>query len=199
MKRAAAIARIVLFVAVIAMIAVLARLAYAQGTVTANQGPPSSSAYRGWKVQGTDQAGQAPSGMPTLTAGSDGSAVRTLRTDTLGRVQIDPSSLGSATAPLVVTNRPGYLKTGAPTATVAVSTVSAAATGLSASSCYRVACSVPLFYRSGTATPTALTTDNPFYGPAVEKVCVPSTDTALAFVTASGTGSCGLTLLSNTP
>lgn len=292
--------------------------AAAQGTtVTANQGAPSSAVYRGWKTQGNDQAGQAPSGMPVLGAGSDGSAVRTIktdasgnqtvvgptaagaapatspvltagsdgslirttrtdingnptvvgptgsglapttnpiltagsdgsvitmfRTDTSGRpmvvgpaaagatvagnpvlmggsdsanvqairtttggvLLVDPqvsgSTAGTATNPLVVTNRPGYVKTGAPSATVAISTVSAAATGLTASACYRVACNTPCFYRSGAATPTALTSDNPIFGPAVEKICIPSTDTALAFVTASGTGSCGLALLSNTP
>lgn len=266
---------------IIAALATLlaASSAAAQGTVTANQGAPSSPVYRGWKTQGTDQPGQAPSGMPVLGAGTDGAAVRTIRTDTTGNqtvvgptadgaapttspvltagsdgaalhtvltdtsgrqmavgaaaagaavtgnpvlmggsdatnvqavrtttagvLLVDPqvsgSTAGTATNPLVVTNRPGYVKTGAPTATVAVSTTSAAATGLAASSCYRVACNTPCFYRSGSGTPTALTTDNPFYGPAVEKVCIPSTDTALAFVTASGTGSCGLALLSNTP
>lgn len=217
------------------------QLAQAQTTVTANQGAPNSSAYRGWKTQGTDAAGQAPSGMPVLqagtdgaavrtvrtdangnqqvvgptaagsaaatapvlTAGSDGTNVRTLRTNASGQIQIDPwvngSTAGTSTNPLVVTNRPGYTRTGAPTATVALSTISAAATSLTASSCYRVACNTPCFYRSGSGTPTALTTDNPFYGPAVEKICIPSTDTALAFVTSSGTGSCGLTLLATTP
>lgn len=204
MPRLSVTRSLIILAIVLGTIAVLTRLAYAQSTaVTATQGPPSSASYRGWKVQGTDTAGQAPSGKPVLIGGSDGAAVTTVRTNATGQLQIDPqvngTTAGTTTNPLVVTNRPGYVKTGAPSSTVAISTVSNAAIGLTTSSCYRVACNVPCFYRSGAATPTALTTDNPFFGPAVEKVCIPSTDSAIAFVTASGAGSCGITLLSNTP
>lgn len=89
----------------------------------------------------------------------------------------------------------GTVVAGAPTWTVSASTVSAAATGLTVGTCYRVACNAPVFWRTGTATPTALTTDLPLYGPAVEKVCLTSTSTAIAFVTASGTGTCVGTLV----
>lgn len=93
----------------------------------------------------------------------------------------------------------GYVKTGAPSFSVSTSTVSAAATALTAGACYQVGCSTTTYFRTGTGTPTALTTDNPFFGPAIYRLCIPSTDTAVAFVTAAGTGTCVGTLSSNTP
>jgi hypothetical protein len=89
----------------------------------------------------------------------------------------------------------GKIKSGAPTATVTTSAVSAAAIAITTGGCFRVACTATTFYRTGTATPTALTTDNPIFGPGVEKVCLQATDTALAFVQASGTGTCTVSLL----
>lgn len=90
-------------------------------------------------------------------------------------------------------------KTGAPSFSLSVSAVSANVTGLTASACYRLACSGPVFWRTGTGTPTALTTDNPLYGPAVEALCLPSTDTVFAAITAAGTATCTGTLLARTP
>jgi hypothetical protein len=90
---------------------------------------------------------------------------------------------------------PGTIKTGAPNATVSTSAVSAAATGLTAGLCYRIACSAPVFFRTGTGTPVALTTDNAIFGPAVEKVCMQAADTAVAFIMAAGTGSCTVATL----
>ena len=108
-------------------------------------------------------------------------------------------AMGTTVNPVVTNVRLGYVKTGAPTFSASASTVSAAATGLTAGACYRVACTATVYFRSGAGTPTALTTDNPFFGPAVEKVCLPSTDTALAFVTTAGTGTCAGTVLAVTP
>jgi hypothetical protein len=91
----------------------------------------------------------------------------------------------------------GYIAAGAPAATVAVSTSSNAAIGLTTGATYRVACNVPCFYRTGTGTPVALTSDAPLYGPAVDYIgLVPATAaTAIAFVTASGTGTCVVSLI----
>jgi hypothetical protein len=89
----------------------------------------------------------------------------------------------------------GYIAAGAPAANVSVSTLSAAATGLTAGAVYRVACNVPVFYRTGTGTPTALTSDAPLYGPAIDYVGLVGTSTAIAFVTAAGTGSCVVSLI----
>jgi hypothetical protein len=102
---------------------------------------------------------------------------------------------GSSSAGGSVSVGPGKIQSGAPAATVSTSAVTAAATGLTAGGCFRVGCTAPTFFRTGTATPTALTTDNPIFGPAVEKVCLQSTDTAIAFIQASGTGVCTVSLL----
>ncbi len=109
------------------------------------------------------------------------------------------TALGTAANPVVTNTRLGYVKTGAPSFNTTTSTVSAAATGLTAGACYRMACTATVYFRSGTGTPTAVTTDNPLFGPSVEKVCLPATDTAIAFVTAAGTGTCAGTLLAVTP
>lgn len=91
------------------------------------------------------------------------------------------------------------VKTGAPSFSLAVSTTSAYAASLTAGGCYRVGCSGTVYWRTGTGTPTALTSDNPFFGPAVETICLPSTDTVLAAVTQAGTATCTATALARTP
>ena len=92
-----------------------------------------------------------------------------------------------------------YLTTGAPAAVVAVSTVSAAATGLVAGATYRVACDTAVFFRIGAGTPVAVTTDAAFYGPAVEYIGFPSTATGFAAITLSGTGTCSLLRVTYVP
>lgn len=84
----------------------------------------------------------------------------------------------------------GSVTAGAPTFNVSVSTASAAATGLGTNTCYRVSCSTTVAFRTGTGTPTALTTDGDVFGPAVEKLCLVGTATAIAFITPTGTGTC---------
>src|SRR5512147_1675298 len=106
------------------------------------------------------------------------------------RVTIAGSSTGGA-----VTVGPGAVKSGAPNATASTSAVSAATSALTAGGCYRVACTSTTYFRTGTGTPTALTTDNPIFGPAIEKVCLQSTDTVIAFVQSAGTGTCIVSLL----
>lgn len=91
-----------------------------------------------------------------------------------------------------------YTSNGAPAARVATSTVSAAATGLTGGLVYRVACDSPVFYRTGTGTPTAVTTDSLFLA-GVEYLGLRSTDTAFAFITAAGTGVCTITRLYSSP
>lgn len=101
---------------------------------------------------------------------------------------------------LVTTGVAGaVVKTGAPSFSLAVSTSSAYVASLTASGCYRVACSGTVYWRTGTGTPTALTTDNPLYGPVVESICLPSTDTVFAAITAAGTATCVGTALARTP
>ncbi len=72
---------------VVLILALAAAAAEAQQTQV-TQGAPSGATTKGWKVQGNDQPGQAPSGMPVLIGGSDGSATRTVRTDTTGNVSM---------------------------------------------------------------------------------------------------------------
>ncbi len=79
---------------------------------------------------------------------------------------------------------------GAPISTVSVSTTSASTGTLSGATCYRVACSVTVFWRVGTLPLTALTSDNQFFGPATELICLRSGYNGIAFVTAAGTGTC---------
>ena len=92
-----------------------------------------------------------------------------------------------------------FATTGAPAAVVAVSTVSAAATGLVAGATYRVACDTAVFFRIGAGTPVAVTTDAAFYGPAVEYIGFPSTATGFAAITLSGTGTCSLLRVTYVP
>lgn len=78
---------------------------------------------------------------------------------------------------------------GAPIASVSTSAVSASA-ALNGGTCYRVACNTTVFWRVGVLPLTALTTDNPFYGPAVELICLRNGYNGIAFVMTAGTGSC---------
>lgn len=115
----------------------------------------------------------------------------------------------SATVPLKVTTDGSlalfggavFVKSGAPSFSVNAGVISTAATGLTAGTCYRLACaSGTVYWRTGSGTPTALLTDNPSFGPSVEgPICLPTTDTAFAFITASGTVACVGTLMSRTP
>jgi hypothetical protein len=93
----------------------------------------------------------------------------------------------------------GYTTAGAPAASVSISAASAVATGLTAGATYRVACTVSCFYRTGSGTPTALTSDSLFIGPAVEYIGLKTGSTAIAFITSAGTGTCTVTLLTAAP
>lgn len=117
---------------------------------------------------------------------------RVVKTDTSGAIAVTTS--GTATSTGLVTSD-GTVVAGAPTWTVAATPVSASAAGLTAGTCYRVACNAPVFWRTGTGATTALTTDLPLYGPAVEKVCLTAAATTIAFVTAAGTATCVGTLV----
>lgn len=142
----------------------------------------------------TATKGATASGNPTSTAASSArQPLDVTAYDTSG------VALGTTTNPTVSVIRTGFVKTGAPSFSVSISASSAAATGLTSGACYRVACSATAYFRSGPGTPTAVTTDNPFFGPSVEKICIPSTDSALAFVTSTGTGTCAGTVYAVTP
>ena len=129
-----------------------------------------------------------------VKVGADG----TLTTSGTAAVTVGGTAVSTAN-PMPSQALPGFVTTGAPSFSLAVSTTSAYATGLTASGCYRVACSGTVYWRTGTGTPTALTSDNPFFGPAVESLCLPSTDTVLAAVTQAGTATCTGTALARTP
>ncbi len=147
--------------------------------------PGLAAAQATQTVQGTATTGTTATGKPVQVGGVDsGGIIRPLK------VAPDGS---------VTTGAAPYTKTGAPSFSLAVTTTSAYVTGLTASSCYRVACTGTVFWRTGTGTPTALTTDNPFFGPVVESICLPSTDTVLAAITSAGTATCTGTLLARTP
>lgn len=88
---------------------------------------------------------------------------------------------------------------GAPAFNLAVSTTSTPTAALTAGATYRVACNGQVFFRTGAATPVAVTTDAPIYGPAVEYLTLATGSTMFAFVTASGTASCVGTRLAAAP
>lgn len=123
---------------------------------------------------------------PVLIAGQDASAlVRFVTVDALG--YLTNGQAGQTYSPAVPTN-------------VAVSTTSAAATGLTAGSCLRISCgSSTAYYRTGSATPTAVTTDNELPSAAVERFCLRSTETAIAFILSSGTGTCRVSTVATSP
>jgi hypothetical protein len=75
-----------ILIILVAFISVFAGGALAADTV--NQGAPAASTQKGWRVQGNDATGKAPTGAPLLMGGSDGSATRTLRTDAAGSLAI---------------------------------------------------------------------------------------------------------------
>lgn len=86
------------------------------------------------------------------------------------------------------------LAPGVPT-NVAASTISAAATGFTAGAILRIVCSIDTFYRVGSGTPTAVTTDNDLPARVIEYIMLPTGMTAIAFVTASGTGTCKVAII----
>ncbi len=92
-----------------------------------------------------------------------------------------------------------WLVGGAPISTVSVSTTSASTPALSGGTCYRVACSTAVLFRTGVLPLTALTTDN--YLPAnwVERVCLRSGYNGVAFVTSAGTGTCTVNSYASAP
>jgi len=88
---------------------------------------------------------------------------------------------------------------GPPVAGVSVSVVSASTPTLSGGTCYRVACTTTVFWRVGTLPLTALITDNPMFGPAVELICLRNGYNGVAFITAAGTGTCTLNSYAPSP
>lgn len=82
--------------------------------------------------------------------------------------------------------------------TAAVST-SAANTGLVGGSCIRFSCDSDVAYRTGSGTPTAVTTDNLLRKGDVEKFCIRKSESAIAFVSSVGTWHCRVSLLANYP
>lgn len=107
-----------------------------------------------------------------------------------------PASGGSSSS----SSTPRYLPSGAPTSgNIAVSTVSAAVCGLTPGAVYRLDCTATVRWRVGPATPTALTTDRAFFGPAVDYGPLGAVDTCFAFVTAAGTATCTLDLTRTSP
>jgi len=81
------------------------------------------------------------------------------------------------------------LAPGVPT-NVSVSGTTAAATGLTAGQQLRLICNADVFYRVGSGTPTAVTTDNDLPARVIEYIMLPTGMTAIAFITSGGTGIC---------
>ncbi len=133
------------------------------------------------RTQGTAPVGVAPRGDPVSVAGVDVS----------GNVKAMPADAAG--------QKGDFRTQGAPAFNLSCSGVSAATTGLTSSARYRVACTGAVFIRTGTGTPTAVTTDAPIFGPAVEVVALDSTATAIACITAAGTATCTGTLLKSSP
>lgn len=104
---------------------------------------------------------------------------------------INTTSTGSATTATV----PEPITAGAPVANLAISTTSAVVTGLVGGYTYRIAATVPCYFRVGDSSVVALTTDAPMFGPSVENITLPTAATAIAFVTSTGTGTVTITRL----
>jgi hypothetical protein len=94
----------------------------------------------------------------------------------------------------VATASGAILAPGVPTS-LAVSTSSAAVTGLTAKSTLRIVCTIDVQYRVGSGTPTALTSDNDLPGRVIEYVALPTGMTAIAFITTSGSGTCKVAVI----
>jgi sarcosine oxidase gamma subunit len=94
----------------------------------------------------------------------------------------------------VATASGAILAPGVPT-NVAVSTSSAAITGLTAKSTLRLICTVDVQYRVGTGAITAVTTDNDLPGRVIEYIALPTGMTSIAFVTTSGSGTCKVAVI----
>jgi hypothetical protein len=75
---------------------------------------------------------------------------------------------------------------------------SAAVTGLTTGDCFQISCNVAAAWRSGTATPTALLTDNQLPAGAVQNpVCLPAGHTGFAFISSSA-GTCHVSRIPKT-
>jgi len=92
-----------------------------------------------------------------------------------------------------------FVTAGAPAFILTVTSVSTPTPALTTGASYRVACNTQVFFRTGAATPVALTTDAPIFGPAVEYLALKTGSTMFAFITASGTATCTGTLITATP
>jgi hypothetical protein len=93
-----------------------------------------------------------------------------------------------------------YPLSGAPIATVSVSTVSASTPTINGNSCYRVGCAgAQVYWRVGVLPLTAVATDNPMNASGVELVCLRSGYNGIAFITASGTATCAVNTYAPTP
>lgn len=176
------------------------------------------------QVQGTAAAGAAKAGNPVRVGASDGTNAQDILSDTSGRLmvvgaaaagaavagnpvlmgatdgtnaqrlKVDATNFGLYTAPLAQAFWPNAAPTNA-----SVSTASAAATGLAANACLRVVCNIDVHFRTGTGTPTAVTTDPLLPSKTIESRCLTSSHTALAFITDSGTGTCNVSVAPLTP
>jgi hypothetical protein len=106
------------------------------------------------------------------------------------------------TSPITVQVQPAYFASGAPTFGGTANNVTTGSTpfcSLTSGSFYEVCCSASVTWRTGAATPTALTTDNPLYGPGCRTIGLRAADTCIALITSSGTATCSGSLRSTTP
>lgn len=120
--------------------------------------------------------GSATPTSATAIGGTDGTNLRI--------PSVDSTNLAVYVSPIATTYAGG-----AATKT-AVTTTTAAHTGMTANSCLRIMCDIDIFWLTGTGTPTALTTSNPLPAKTVEKFCMTGSATAIAYITGSGSGSC---------
>ncbi len=89
---------------------------------------------------------------------------------------------------------------GAPVATVSVSTASASTGAINGATCYRVGCvGAQVYWRVGVLPLTAVATDNPMNNSGVELVCLRAGYNGIAFITSAGTATCAVNTYAPSP
>ena len=183
------------------------------GTVTAVQGTAASLAAA-WPVKMTDGTNvlgtytnpvrtdtTASTSQPVVGASYAGSAITDNRPILMGGASYTTACGGvnckndeKVDGYGNLFNSPGFVSPAVPgTITIALASTSYSLCALTPGIQYRLACNVPVAYRTGAATPTAVSTDNPLGAiPDREDAIILRTGETCIAVISTGTGACSV-------
>jgi hypothetical protein len=117
--------------------------------------------------------------------------VLALATVAVAGTVVDQGQGNARAIPWNVSAGGGYMAAGAPAFNLSVGVGGANSGAVALGATYRIACSGPVFFRVDAGGSTAVVTDTPIYGPAVEYVAIRGvTGSMFYFITAAGTVSC---------